>query len=637
MCVDPQVGGEPGRLPLPVADQRHRAQQQRRPGVWISLSFKGFHGQQLDGLAEAHVVGQATAQPQRGQERQPRQATSLVRAQRGGEAVRWIKRLERLRCRPAEQVAQPAVRVHRGDRQRSVEVVGVAGGQREDLCGGLPTVGFAGQELQPATQLFRVDRHPLTAEPNQRSLGLGERGDLVLGQGLVVDGELPAELDELVATELALLAHHAVDRGVRRQRQPQPATPVPPGRQQHPEAGLVELRSHDREEPVRVVGVQVQLGRARGTQTARELGVDLAGPAELGQQQLLRAIQPAPQTPVLAPRLLGRHQQARILGGLQQELQPPARAGIRRRRFLDLSRRLGQRFRQPERRPSGPDPAGADVRPRPQRLGQRVEVAGVGVEPPVRDRQRGEPRFGGRRALRPPATSRRQQIASRRGQHGTRGRVHQLAQRQRGQLVRILVTLLARLGPAHRRHRGGQGVHRDDVRPPQHWTPVRHGAVPVTAQRRQHSPTPGELTGEGGQVAEEGEGRAVPHVRHRLLEHGQGGRRVHAHHWHRPGQQDRIRLPRAARCDPDQLRRVQRCHPQRRQQQRCRAGLAGMNPREHAGGRGERMRPRRTQRLAGALHRAVGVLRPEAQTVRGGPEAMQDQHSRTSFSGWPSG
>lgn len=208
----------------------------------------------------------------------------LVGAQRRGEPGRGLQWLQRLSRRSAEQLAQPTVGAHRRDIQRGVDVVGVAGGQDEDLGRGLVPGRFARQELQPAAQLLRVHRHPLAAQPDQRRLGLGERGDLVLGKGVVADRELPPELDQLVPTELAGLGDHTVDRGVRRQGEPELAAPIPPGGQENAEPGLVEQRGGGGQEVIGAFGVEAKVRRACGTQTRRELGVDAAGPAELGQQ-----------------------------------------------------------------------------------------------------------------------------------------------------------------------------------------------------------------------------------------------------------------------------------------------------------------------------------------------------------------
>lgn len=218
---------------------------------------------------------------------------------------------------PGEQVPEPAVGAYGGDLERGVHVVGVAGGQREDLGGGLAAGWLTLQKLQPAAQLFGIERHPLATQPDQRGLGFGQRRDLLLAERIVAHGQLPAELDELLAAELAGLAHHAVDRGICGQDQAQLAAAVPPGRQQHAKPSLVEHRGRTRQESVGAVGVELKPGRARGAQRRDELGENPRGPAQFGQQQLLRPVQPAAQAAVVVPCLLGGDQQAGVLRRLQ--------------------------------------------------------------------------------------------------------------------------------------------------------------------------------------------------------------------------------------------------------------------------------------------------------------------------------
>lgn len=71
----------------------------------------------------------------------------------------------------------------------------------------------------------------------------------------------------------------------------------------------------------------------------------------------------------------------------------------------------------------------------------------------------------------------------------------------------------------------------------------------------------------------------------------------------------------------------------RRQQQDRSTGLARMDPSDHVGGCGERMLSSCAQRLARTFHREIRILGPQAQAVRGRPEAVQDQHWRSLFRG----
>ena len=92
--VHDEPGREAGRLPLPVADQRHGAHQKCRRrtdcavrGLVVAdvpvdgFPFRHQDGEELGRLAQTHVVGQAGAEPIALQERQPGQAALLVRAQ----------------------------------------------------------------------------------------------------------------------------------------------------------------------------------------------------------------------------------------------------------------------------------------------------------------------------------------------------------------------------------------------------------------------------------------------------------------------------------------------------------------------------------------------------------------------------
>jgi hypothetical protein len=71
----------------------------------------------------------------------------------------------------------------------------MAGGHGQYLSSGLAPGRLAFEECQAALELLEVDRHPLAAQPDQRGLGFGERGDLVVGECVVTDGKLPAEVD----------------------------------------------------------------------------------------------------------------------------------------------------------------------------------------------------------------------------------------------------------------------------------------------------------------------------------------------------------------------------------------------------------------------------------------------------------
>ena len=178
--VHPEVRGEPRRLALPVADQRHRAHQQR--GVPPGLA--GDERQQLDGLAQAHVVGQDAAEAELAEEGQPGQPALLVRAQLAGEAGRGRHRPQPVVGLAGQQVAQPAVGVHPDQRDllvraaRSVPESQAHPGRQRVRRGHRPGL-VALEELQRRLQVRVVQLDPLAAQPDQRDLQPGQLGQLV--------------------------------------------------------------------------------------------------------------------------------------------------------------------------------------------------------------------------------------------------------------------------------------------------------------------------------------------------------------------------------------------------------------------------------------------------------------------------
>ena len=121
--VDGQVGSEPLRLALPVADERHRADEERGPrGDVLSVpgaggSVEREEGEDLHGLAQAHVVGEHAAEPDPVEEGQPGQPALLVRAQRAREARRRRYPLEAFVRGGRQQVGDPALALDAEHRQ----------------------------------------------------------------------------------------------------------------------------------------------------------------------------------------------------------------------------------------------------------------------------------------------------------------------------------------------------------------------------------------------------------------------------------------------------------------------------------------------------------------------------------------
>ena len=93
---DPQLGREPLGLLDPVEDEArgHDGQRRRTAAVGVGGPRPPLlqHGQHLDGLAQAHVVGQATAEAEVLQEMQPAQPGLLIGPQLAGESLRLVDR-----------------------------------------------------------------------------------------------------------------------------------------------------------------------------------------------------------------------------------------------------------------------------------------------------------------------------------------------------------------------------------------------------------------------------------------------------------------------------------------------------------------------------------------------------------------
>ena len=389
--ADPQAGDEAGGLALPGADHRHGAEQERRTGVRVA-PVVGLEGEQLHGLAETHVVGQAGTEAQRCQEREPGDPALLVGAQLRGEAGGRVDGGERAFRAAGEQVAEPADGVDAGQRQRQVAVVH-ARGQGEHIGRRRRPALTAAQELQAAAQRRLVHAHPGPAQPHQRRLRGDERGDLVLVQGLVADGQRPPEVGDLLAAQPAAHDHARRRCAAGRQAQPDPARAVPARGQLHPEPGVDQQRGSGDEQVVGALGAHVEAVGTGRLERGGERGVDAGRPAELGEQHLLGAGDEA--VGAARPDLRGGDEQARVGGGLEQELQAPMGAVTRVVELLGERADLGE----PEAGAGGAGRFRAHLVPGLQGLGQRGEP-GTRGQAAVRGGQGGEPGVDGARCAR---------------------------------------------------------------------------------------------------------------------------------------------------------------------------------------------------------------------------------------------
>ena len=243
------------RCQLPTSD----IGQTSRVGPASGPASLGEQGEQLHRLAQPHVVGEHAAEPERLQEGQPGQAALLVRPQRAVEAGRRGRpgASRRSACPDSRSPSGPsAVDRHHRQRVRS-------SGRRPARAGaGRPTVSSPAERSssQAGGEPLRVQLDPLPAQPHQRGLQLGQGGQLVGGQRLVAEGQLPAVVDERVQAEPAVGGATVPGRG--------PAAGRAAGRRAAPTAcrhqpgsctpnpAAASTGAPVAQEPVRAVGVE---------------------------------------------------------------------------------------------------------------------------------------------------------------------------------------------------------------------------------------------------------------------------------------------------------------------------------------------------------------------------------------------
>jgi hypothetical protein len=403
----PQLGREPIQLALPVAQHRHRTHDQRR-----SVRRAGQDRcDQLGGLAEPHVVGQAGTEPQLAEHPQPADAPLLIGTELAHEAHGVHDRLNARFAGAVEQVTQPTRGTHAVHRQvfGNVEAGHAEAGAHE--VGG-PGAAAGSHVAHDGIELGRIDLDPLAPQPDQRLLGRGralQDGQLLSGQRVATQRRLPREVHELVEPQPGRDdgAARALFAGRRLGSQGHTATTCPPARQQDGDARLVER-------PQAQVGEAQQVGR-RKRHAPRTLLVEDAG--ELGgeprqtaetEQDLLdrpRLLEVGPRSGGerrrSGPHLGERNDDARLVSVLHDQLDRPALFdGLQRGRIGPIGfGRDGIRFGGLADANAESGPAGrhcARANPRVDRCGQRDERGvrdsrGVRGEPGIDRRQRGDP------------------------------------------------------------------------------------------------------------------------------------------------------------------------------------------------------------------------------------------------------
>ena len=404
-----------------------------------------------------------------------------------------------------QQVAQPAVGVHPDQRDllagpsgsarsRAIQSRSQAHPGRQRVRRGHRPGLVALEELQRRLQVRVVQLDPLAAQPDQRDLQPGQLGQLVRIERLVAHCHVVPEVHQVTQAEPG----HGRPGGRRAGRGPGPRgqlQPEPglahPVRQQHAEPGAGQQRPGLLEEPERARRVHLHQGGSRLAQRVVELAEEPGGGAQAGQQLLHRVTAGGEPGPLAGPDVGRGDHQARIVGGLQRELDPPG---------IGLG---GGGLGEPEagahrtRRDDRAVAPGVEVRGQRGRFGlvlRRHHVdAGIG-----RGQGQHEP-FGQREGGPGCGRARGQQRGG--GQPGPRGGVGQGVQGAAEQRSRAVPGG----GPAGRGHGRGQVTGALRVGTAEHRAPPRRIGVTVGLEYGQHPAARGQAgreTGHRGQVGQ---------------------------------------------------------------------------------------------------------------------------------------
>ncbi len=419
---DGQRRRETGDLALPVADHRGRAHEERPPPVLGTRRAPvEQEGEELDGLAEPHVVGEAGAEAEVGHLDEPAEAALLVGAERAVEVQRHrgAARAGAL-AQPGDDAGEVPLRHDVDGESRLRPPRRRAEGRGQRLVR-RERAAPSCEEPPGLCELRGIDRHPLAAEAHERCLERGEREEVARRECLARERRLPTEGRHRVERQATRTGHRAG-----RARRPgadahaEPQAPLPGPRQLRGQndahARLGERGSGAGEERPRLARVEEHALRPRGAQAARDGGKEPRAHGEGAEQVLLGRVEGTTQAtqglPAPTEDLAGRDEQARVVGGLEEEAeresvgrvpaprlgalrvgQIQSEAGARRTR-LGAERRAGPGVEVGEEGPL-PKAIGREGGVRPGERGGEASLPGdVRVLPPARPGRRARSRSG---------------------------------------------------------------------------------------------------------------------------------------------------------------------------------------------------------------------------------------------------
>ena len=345
-------GRETVDLGAPLLDHAHRADDERRPERLVArvLPLRRQHRDRLHRLAEAHVVGEDRADAEVAEQPQPAVAALLEREERMRHRCRRGQRPEAALA-GVEECGERLVERHLAELDPGFVRLEPRDGAHEvdDSGAGAAAV----EEAERLLDVRPLDGVPAVADPDERLLGGGEVGELLVRQLGVADGEAPVEPSQLGRGEEAARAgarrarRRQVDADARRR-------PEPRRRQEDRHVALLELRHRLAEEEPHLLRAELRLRRLGHVEFDADLGQHRLQLGEVADEVTARiaGAQEGEDVAVRAPEQRGGEAQGRIVARLQPELEHEPRL---------LSLREGWALVELEADP----PLGAGQRPEP--------------------------------------------------------------------------------------------------------------------------------------------------------------------------------------------------------------------------------------------------------------------------------
>ena len=189
-----KLGSKTRRFLPPVADHRSGADQEHRAVDAVgAVAFE--QRESLDGLSEAHIVGQTGAQSVLSKESEPGESAHLIRPQSALKTRRWRKLFKaRMTRQFPQQFADPAFAARLFESSDARRRIGSAQRHADDVAGGR---GLPLPKVQRRANALGVEGQPLAVHFDERSGGFREPVQFLARVVLAADGHFPVELHQL--------------------------------------------------------------------------------------------------------------------------------------------------------------------------------------------------------------------------------------------------------------------------------------------------------------------------------------------------------------------------------------------------------------------------------------------------------